>query len=367
MTPEVQARALLGSRLLILILLLALPSMAQSPVIVLDGETFRVSGWAGAATYPEVRLSEFLSVSVDAPDVPTLSGDYRIENGDLIFVSRYPLGPGMRYRAELRLPSKEPVIKIFETPKADDTPTTFVEHIYPSTDLLPENQLKFYIHFSAPMSRGEAYDRIHLFDAAESTVEDVFLELPEELWDPEARRLTILFDPGRIKTGLVPNMEMGTALEAGKSFTLVIDREWRDAENKRLKERFTKSFRVGPADKRPLHTAEWRVTAPRASTLDPLTVDFPEALDHALLERQIEVIDGAGNVLQGSVEISREETRWQFKPATAWKPGNHLVKAGTILADLAGNMIGRAFEVDLFEQVEQNAGRETESLTFTIN
>ena len=38
--------------------------------------------------------------------------------------------------------------------------STIVEHVYPSTDQLPENQLKFYLHFSAPMSRGEAYSRI---------------------------------------------------------------------------------------------------------------------------------------------------------------------------------------------------------------
>jgi hypothetical protein len=344
-----------------------MPAVAQSPTILLDGQTFRVSGWAEVATYSEARLAEVFSVSVDAQDVPPLSGEYRVENGDLVFVSRYPLGPGMRYRAELRRPSLDVVTKVFETAKVDDTPTTFVEHVYPSTSVLPENQLKFYIHFSAPMSRGEAYDRIHLLDAAENTVEDAFLELPEELWDPDARRLTIFFDPGRIKTGLVPNVEMGTALEAGKAFTLVIDREWRDAENKRLKERFTKSFTVTPPDKKPLNVAEWGVQAPKATTRDPLTVSFPEAIDHALLERQLEVVDGGGNLIPGSIEISQEEKRWQFRPTAAWKPGNHMLKVGTIIADLAGNMLGRAFEVDVFDRVEQNIVRETQSLNFTIN
>ena len=44
--------------------------------------------------------------------------------------------------------------------------TTRVAAIYPSRDLLPENLLHFYIYFSAPMSRGEAYQRITLIDAA---------------------------------------------------------------------------------------------------------------------------------------------------------------------------------------------------------
>jgi hypothetical protein len=362
-----QARTLRGSRSLILILLLVASSAAQPPAILLEGQTFRVSGWTGASGFPEARLAEIFSVSVDAADVPALSGQYRIENGDLVFSARYPLGPGMRYRAELRIPSEAPITRVFETPPADDTPTTFVERVYPSGSVLPENQLKFYIHFSAPMSRGEAYDRIHLLDAAENTVEDAFLELPEELWDPDARRLTIFFDPGRIKTGLVPNVEMGTALEAGKAYTLVIDREWRDGENKRLKERFTKPFSVGPADKSALNVAEWRITSPGGSTRNPLTVEFPESLDHALIESQIEVIDAAGAVVPGSIEISANETRWQFRPSSPWQPGQYALRIGAVTADLAGNMLGRLFEVDVFDRVEQNRVRETQNLPFSIN
>jgi len=32
--------------------------------------------------------------------------------------------------------------------------TTIVAQVYPSATVLPENQLKFYVQFSAPMSRG---------------------------------------------------------------------------------------------------------------------------------------------------------------------------------------------------------------------
>ncbi len=69
--------------------------------------------------------------------------------------------------------------------------------IYPSAGRLARrNQLKFYIHFSAPMSRGEAYRRIHLLDAEGQVLEAVFLELGEELWDPPMQRFTLLCDPG---------------------------------------------------------------------------------------------------------------------------------------------------------------------------
>jgi hypothetical protein len=366
MIRNMQARILKGSRLL-LILLLAIPAVAQNPSIRLDGQTFRVSGLADTAAYPAERLGEIFAVFVDVPDVPALSGEYKIENSDVVFISRYPLGPGMKYRAELRLPSKEPLIRVFETASVDETPTTSVEHVYPSTNVLPENQLKFYIQFSAPMSRGEAYSRIHLLDSSENTVEDAFLELPEELWDREARRLTIFFDPGRIKTGLVPNVEMGTALQAGNSYTLVIDRDWRDGENRRLKDRFTKVFRVGPPDKTFLNLADFKVTPPRASSQEVLTVDFPEPMDHALLERQLAVLDAAGNIVAGSIQISRDETRWQFLPSSAWRSGRYALRVATNVADLAGNMIGRPFEVDVFDKVDATLSQETQSIPFTIN
>ena len=77
----------------------------------------------------------------------------------LIFQARFPLQPGLRYRAVFASAS-EPITLRFDIPKSEATVSTTVEHVYPSTDRLPENQLKFYLHFSAPMSRGEAYSRI---------------------------------------------------------------------------------------------------------------------------------------------------------------------------------------------------------------
>ncbi len=54
------------------------------------------------------------------------------------------------------------------------------------------------------MSRGEAYRRIHLLDADGKPIERAFLELGEELWDPDGKRFTLFIDPGRIKRGLKP-------------------------------------------------------------------------------------------------------------------------------------------------------------------
>ena len=50
-------------------------------------------------------------------------------------------------------------------PKPVRKPTTVVAQVYPTANHLPENLLKFYLHFSAPMSQGDCYRHIKLLDA----------------------------------------------------------------------------------------------------------------------------------------------------------------------------------------------------------
>src|SRR4030095_6253333 len=119
---------------------------------------------------------------------------YRVENGALVFAPQFPLQPGLSYRAVAKIPGASAVSAVFSIPKVDAKPTTSVERVYPTTNVLPENQLKFYIHFSSPMARGFAYDHVALIDQSGAKVDVPFLELGEELWDPSGRRFTLFFD-----------------------------------------------------------------------------------------------------------------------------------------------------------------------------
>jgi len=49
-------------------------------------------------------------------------------------------------------PLLEPIVAVVALPKPEVEPTTVVDRVFPSGDRLPENQLKLYVHFSAPMS-----------------------------------------------------------------------------------------------------------------------------------------------------------------------------------------------------------------------
>ena len=49
---------------------------------------------------------------------------------------------------------------------------------------------------------------------------DLGLEVGEELWDADQCRLTLFFDPGRIKRGLRPHLEAGPPLTEGEAYRL---------------------------------------------------------------------------------------------------------------------------------------------------
>jgi hypothetical protein len=240
-----------------------------------------------------------------------------------------------------------------------------VNAIYPTADLLPENQLRFYVTFSAPMGRKGGLDYIHLLDESGREVKDPFLPLDAEFWNADWTRYTLFVDPGRQKQGILPNEQLGRSLLRGRTYTIAIDREWRDAEGLPLKEGYRRQFRVGPPDERPLDTKSWRIAAPPTNTRDPLVVTFPDPLDHGLLLRAIGVAK-QDQALAGDIAIDRQETRWSFTPRDPWTAGAYRLVVQPILEDLAGNRIGRAFEVDRFDRVDPKPEPDAIALPFTI-
>lgn len=347
------------------ILLFGLTAAAQVASIRLAGDTFQVVGLKTGANVPPKGWPSVFHVYSGTGDVPPLAGDYGIEGDTLIFYPRFPLVPGVRYRAVFEPPGGKPIEATFEKPKPQLTPTTRVTHVYPSTGVLPSNTLKLYIYFSAPMSRGEAWQHIRVLDEKGQPLKYEFVEIQQELWDNTNMRLTVLFDPGRIKRGVLPNEMLGPPIVEGRHYTLVIDSGWQDARGVPLAAEFRKSFRGGPADRTPPDPKTWRVTAPVANSSGDLVVDFPKPMDFALLQRALHVSSGAG-VAAGSVSIGKDETEWRFTPQAPWKAGAYKLLIDTGIEDLSGNHIGQAFDLDKFQTITKNIENETISLPFDV-
>ena len=334
---------------------------------------FRSPNWAVEDWQKVLSVYAGQADSRAGADLPAMLGTYSAKDGLIRFEPKFPLEARVTYRAVFR-PSRLPadadprdrdLVSTFRLPTPERQSTTLVTRIYPSANVLPENLLKFYVYFSAPMRRGHIYDHIQLLDEAGKPVELPFLEIDEELWNPELTRLTLIIDPGRIKRGVQPLEEVGPVLQAGKSYTLVIDRGWQDAQGNPLKETCRKVFKAGPALRKPIDTATWEITSPPDS-LAPLRIRFPEPLDHALASRMIRVTGIRGEIVQGQMSLGDDERLWSFVPAKPWAGGQHHISVQTTIEDLAGNNIGKSFDVDLFERAEGRASNTSISLDFEV-
>jgi len=274
-----------------------------------------------------------------------VAGRYTAAGDALRFTPAFPFDPGRSYRVTFNgLDKRLPIQETLTMPSAAPTARTFVTHVYPSGDAIPANQLRMYVEFSAPMGRRPGLDYITLLDDRGTPVVDPFLPVDGELWNGDRTRFTVFFDPGRQKRGILPNRQMGASLVDGRRYTLRVSRDWPDGNGQPLRETFERSFTVHPPDRSPLDIASWRVSAPREGSSDPLVVTFPEPLDHGLLMRAVGVRQNGAPMI-GDVRVDADETRWTMTPREPWRAGRYDVVALGILEDLAGNRIGRAFEI----------------------
>lgn len=281
-------------------------------------------------------------------DTPPIAGTYSSTASTIRYTPLFGFEAGMRYCAKLNRIGVVPLI--FSPEKKQLKPTTTVSAIYPGGDILPENQLRFYLHFSAPMNRGFASGKVKLFSSNREQVDLPFLELNQELWDPEHRRLTLFFDPGRVKRGLKPHEDNGPVLVAGETYTLVVEESFEDANGLPLASSFRKTFRAGPVDYTQPDPAQWVLSPPVPDTSEPLTITFEAPLDHGMLQRMITVLDSRGERVDGNITVGQNETTWSFSPEAPWKSGEFKVRVDRLLEDSCGNSIERHFEISRAER-----------------
>lgn len=305
-------------------------------------------------------------------DQPAVAGTYEIAGDAIRFRPMFPFDPGRRYdvafdRARVPRPHDDTSVSAtLVLPAIEQAPSTRVTRILPTSGEWPENLLRLYVEFSAPMSRTSGLNHVRLIDDQGLEVVDPFLPLDVEFWNADYTRYTLFLDPGRVKQGILPNEQLGRALVAGRRYALEVDAEWRDANGLPLIESYRQTLEAGPADERPVDPSGWRIEAPGAGSPDALVVTFPEPLDHGLLQRAVGVVDADGAPVMGETVIEEGETSWRFVPRDAWQAGGYALVVLSILEDPAGNQVGKRFEVDRFDRVDASPVPERSMVPFTV-
>ncbi|MFT5049756.1 MAG: hypothetical protein ACI8QZ_001149 [Chlamydiales bacterium] len=334
-------------------LVLRTPHTGQQAVTLLglDQATLAREGLVDdAARFLEVRVA-------DARDAwPAISGSYSVSDGALVFSPRFPWARGVVYTARYPAHGADPtsatfLVREFSLPEDRTSPTTVVQGLQPALRDMPANVLRMYLTFSAPMSRGEAHEHLRMLESDGTPVRLPFLELRDELWDPTRTRLTLLLEPGRIKRGLRPNLDLGPPLLPDRDYTLVVDAGWRDGAGRPLAHAFSWSFHTVAVDRASPDAETWSLTTPQAGSTAPLRIEFDEHLDFFITARSVRVENMERQVVAGGGVVAPDGMSWSFCPQRNWNPGHYLVIAESRIEDLAGNALARPFETPIGSEV----------------
>ena len=289
--------------------------------------------------------------SPQSDSLPDVSGRYLLFEDEVQFIPYFPFERDVKYRASFDprplgawVTAKPLMLEFLIPPKQTASALTEVTHIFPSSDLLPENLLRFYVCFSNSMQRGRALDEISLLDSGGRPVPDALYRPPVELWDRTMRNLTVLLDPGRLKRWVGPNVELGPPLKVGQEYTLEIGDGMSDLYGRSLRERFRKHFLVGDPVREHISVEHWKILPPVTGSRQALMLMFTSPLDWALLLQTITVESADGSVIDGRVAVDQCEKRWSFTPTSPWIAGVYHLRVESSLEDVCGNSITGAFD-----------------------
>ena len=203
--------------------------------------------------------------------------------------------------------------------------------VQPSGSEVPANLLRISIRFETGLA-GRALSRLTLSRADGGKIHEPFLE--QELWSADGRVLTLLMNPGRVKTGLRAGDEMGPILSVGDDVILSLDGVP------------IKQWRVGTTDESGPVASAWKLSAVRAESQQPLVVTLDGSID-GQATNYLAIADVSGHRVEGRAQLTTGESGWTFTPDVPWRAGAYrLVVRGT-LEDSAGNRLGSRFETSI--------------------
>ena len=295
-----------------------------------------------ASTPDDADGSDLLQVFVAPPDAccegrTPITGTYTRVEDTLTFVPAYGFEPGLGYVVRVSAPGADHELVPFMIPLDRVPVQAAVTESFPSGVELPENVLRFYLHFSVPMAPHVAFDFITLRDASGVVDDAAFMRFSQELWNADRTRLTVLIDPGRIKRGVSTNLELGPALVSGNEYTLSVESGWPSADGASVLPEYSRRFTVGEALGTRPDVDLWAISSPCFQSVDGLTVTFDRPFDRHQLTRDIRVISEDGRRIDGVVTVGENERTWTFTPSGPWLHRAVHVVVSPELEDVAAN------------------------------
>lgn len=200
--------------------------------------------------------------------------------------------------------------------------------VQPSGPEVPANLLRISLVFAQPVGE-QVLPRLELRQANGNVIDKPFLE--QELWSPSGKILTVLLDPGRVKSGLIAHDTIGPVLHADELIVLMLDSQ----EIKRWK--------VGADDHDGPRPSNWNVGSVLAGTRKPLLVELDGSIDGRDVD-YLAVADSNNRRVRGRARLEADEKRWTFTPDVPWTELGYSLAVFGNLEDPSGNRLNGHFE-----------------------
>ena len=246
---------------------------------------------------------------------------------------------------------------------AQNKNTPKVLEIYPTTGSIPVNILRFYIQFSSPMQEIDILRHIKLTNEKGENITGVFFENQYELWNKDRTKITLIIDPGRVKSGLFANNEMGRAFDEGKKYTLEVDSLLLDFKDQKLSESFTKKFVAVKEDNIPPDPKLWKLSLPKTNTKNNISIAFNDKIDHISAQTLIRIFKDK-KPINGKILLAIDEEKISFVPNNKWKKGKYQILINPQLEDISANSVNQIFDHKLLDFKPNN--KDNITLNFII-
>ena len=209
-----------------------------------------------------------------------------------------------------------------------ETGGTSFAQVFPSGPILSAHTLRLSVRFTKVPS-GEVLPRLALRSESEGLLRDPFVQ--QELWSPDRKTLTLLFDPGRLKSGIGRHNDLGAPLEGLTGIALLLDNA------------VLRYWQVDRRPCRPIDPSSWTIQSPRPGTYEPLQISFPEAVD-IQSEHLVAIVAAGGRRVKGTEVLTASESVWRFTPVARWTRGDYWISLHSNFENACGDEFGDSFE-----------------------
>jgi hypothetical protein len=207
--------------------------------------------------------------------------------------------------------------------------------IYPEMGTWPANILRSHILFDRPMAVMEAVKHIKLLDDEDRDISDALLDLPDGLWTPDQRMLTVLFHPGRVKTGLNASAFYGSVFSVDRSYRLIVSGNICNSAGRNMGRDRNCFFQAGPPIRSALSLVDRQIDPQDGS----IQIETNQPLDFLSAQTYLSAFDELGHRVAAEFHLSPDG-----KSAVVHSEGCLSVRSHPLLEDVAGNRISVPFE-----------------------